>query len=201
MTIPRRHPPPRATSPDTRRDQPRLALLTPAGGQETTRISISRIAEGIDWCLEVCADPERNSGFTAGVSAWSVPEHLEHLLRVDRSVFEWIVAAVGRPNPPERSETPNPIGLHILETGVIPRGKGPAPEGAVPRAAPLGEVVAGLGRVRGLTDGLETKIEAIHDCRATLPHHVLGHFTPNDWLRFLHIHHDHHARIVEDILV
>ena len=53
---------------------------------------------------------------------------------------------------------------------------------------------------RDLAERLISRMGEIDACLHTHPHHVLGHFTPAEWLRFLHLHHRHHDAIIRDIL-
>ncbi len=127
-------------------------------------------------------------------------DHLEHLLFSDRKVLRWVVDALARPNPDARDRSPHEIGVSLLARGSIPRGRGPAPDFTLPTGGAPADVRAGFEALRALTAGLEPRLEELDGCRHTLPHHVLGHFTPPEWLRFLHLHHRHHEAIIRDIL-
>ena len=127
-------------------------------------------------------------------------DHLEHLLFSDRSVLDWILNALARPNPETREESPHEFGVALLARGSIPRGRGPAPDFTLPDGMAPGELQTGFQALRELADGLKPRLAALDTCLHTLPHHVLGHFTPAEWLRFLHLHHRHHEAIINDIL-
>lgn len=134
------------------------------------------------------------------VSAWSVQDHLEHLLLSDRNVLAWVVEALARPNPETRAQVPHEIGVALLARGLIPRGRGPAPDLTLPDGLEPGELRTEFQALRELADGLGPRLTALDTCLHTLRHHVLGHFTPAEWLRFLHLHHRHHDSIIRDIL-
>ncbi len=166
----------------------------------TTRDSLTGVSAGIDRCLERAADVDRLGVSAPEVSAWSVQDHLEHLLLSDRSVLDWVLKALARPNPQTREQFPREIGVSLLAGGSIPRGRGPAPDFTLPTGLVAAGVRTGLEALRTLTAGLEPRTAEVDACRHTLPHHVLGHFTPAEWLRFLHLHHGHHEAIIRDIL-
>lgn len=166
----------------------------------TTRDSLTGVRAGIDRCLERTADPDHLSVSAPQVSAWSVQDHLEHLLFSDRSVLDWVLKAVARPNPETREQFPHEFGVALLADGSIPRGRGPAPDFTLPTGLAAADVRTGLEALRARAGGLEPRMAELDACQHTLPHHVLGHFTPAEWLRFLHLHHRHHDSIIRDIL-
>ena len=166
----------------------------------TTRDSLSGLRTGIARCLERTADTDRLAVSAPAVSAWSVRDHLEHLLLSDRHVLAWMLKTLDQPNPRTRERFPHEIGVGLLARGSIPRGRGPAPEFTLPAGLPTADLRAGFETLRDLTAGLEPQLAELDACLHTLPHHVLGHFTPAEWLRFLHLHHRHHEAIIRDIL-
>ena len=174
--------------------------MNPLSGPYTTQDSLAGIRSGIDRCLELAGDLDRLGASTPDVSSWCVQDHLEHLLFSDRKVLGWVVEALALPNPPAREHFPHEIGVSLLAYGSIPRGRGPAPDFTLPTRGAPADVRAGFEALRALTASLEPRLEELHGCRHTLPHHVLGHFTPAEWLRFLHLHHRHHEAIIRDIL-
>ena len=164
------------------------------------RDSFAGVRAGIDRCLERAADLDRLGASAPEVSAWSVQDHLEHLLFSDRSVLDWVLKALARPNPQTREQFPREIGVSLLARGSIPRGRGPAPDFTLPTGLAAADVRTGFEALRELAAGLEPRMAELDACRHTFPHHVLGHFTPAEWLRFLHLHHRHHESIIHDIL-
>ena len=166
----------------------------------TARDSLTGVRVGIQRCLERAADVDRLAVCAPGVSEWSVQDHLEHLLFSDRKVLDWVVEALAAPNPGMREQFPREIGVALLARGSIPRGRGPAPDFTLPDGLPAADVREGFEALRALAAGLEPQLAELDACRHTLPHQVLGHFTPSEWLRFLRLHHCHHEAIIRDIL-
>ena len=166
----------------------------------TTQDSLAGVRAGVDRCLEQAADLERLGTVAPDVSAWSVRDHLEHLLLADRHVLGWVVDALARPNPAAREHLPHEIGVSLLAYGSIPRGRGPAPEFTRPAGLEPADLQEGFRELRGLAAGLASQPAELDACLHARPHHVLGHFTPAEWLRFLHLHHRHHEAIIRDIL-
>ncbi|MYL07087.1 MAG: hypothetical protein F4012_09830 [Gemmatimonadales bacterium] len=162
--------------------------------------ALAGIRAGIRRCLERAADADRLGVSAPEISAWSVQDHLEHLLFSDRNVLDWVVEALARPNPETREQSPHEIGVALLARGSIPRGRGPAPDFTLPAGLEGADLRAGFEALSGLATDLEPRLAELDACRLTLPHHVLGHFTPAEWLRFLHLHHLHHEAIIRDIL-
>ena len=166
----------------------------------TTRDSLTGVRGSIDRCLELTADPDGLGVCAPAISAWSVRDHVEHLLLSDRKLLGWVVEALATPNPETREDSPNEIGRTLLARGSIPRGRGPAPDFTLPAGLESGDLRAGFVALSGLAADLAPTLAELDACRLTLPHHVLGHFTPAEWLRFLHLHHRHHDAIIADIL-
>lgn len=166
----------------------------------TTQDSLAGVRAGIDRCLEHTANPDVMGVCAPDVSGWSVQNHLEHLLFSDRKVLGWVVEALTLPQPEAREHAPEEIGVSLLEYGSIPRGRGPAPDFALPAGLESADLRGGFDALRGLAADIGSRLAELDACRHTLPHHVLGHFTPAEWLRFLHLHHRHHRAIIADIL-
>ena len=164
------------------------------------RESLAGVRAGIDRCLSRLRDGDSLSRAAPEVSAWSIGEHVEHLLLSDRKVLAWVVEALAAPNPGTREQFPREIGVNLLARGSIPRGRGSAPDFTLPTALPPADIRDGFEALRALAAGFEPQLAELDACRHTLPHHVLGHFTPAEWLRFLHLHHRHHEAIIRDIL-
>ena len=111
-----------------------------------------------------------------------------------------MVDALTRSSPETRADFPQEIGVSLLERGSIPRGRGPAPEFTLPAGMQPADLRTGFQELRAQATHLAARVEELDACLHTLPHHVLGHFTPAEWLRFLHLHHRHHDAIIQDIL-
>ena len=166
----------------------------------TARDSLVGIQEGIDACLARLRDDLESSASAPAVSAWSVRDHIEHLYLSDRKMLDWVTEALALPKPDAREHVPNDIGVTLLARGSIPRGRGPAPDFTLPLGFTPEELARGFGRMRSSADRLLLRTAEIEACRRTKAHHVLGHFTPAEWLRFLHLHHRHHEAIIRDIV-
>ncbi len=132
------------------------------------------------------------------ISGWTVRQHLEHLWRVDSGIVGWVKRVrdetvtsdgVGRTGP----------GTLVMWLGAIPRGKGRAPESTRPVGAELDEIVAGFRTVRSDVEVLGEALDRLAAVKVTRRHPLLGCYTAAQWLRFAHIHHVHHRRIIEEI--
>lgn len=167
---------------------------------ERAAASLAGVRTGIDRCVERLAEPGELERSAPAVSAWSVRNHLEHLYLSDRAVLGWAADALARPNPSEREQSPNEIAVTLLARGAIPRGRGSAPDFTRPTGLSPLLLQAGFTTLRAAADQLAPHTAELDACLHTLPHPALGHFTPAEWLRFLHLHHQHHHTIISDIL-
>ncbi|WP_419942898.1 DinB family protein [Candidatus Palauibacter sp.] len=166
----------------------------------TTQDSLAGIRDGIDRCLAGARDEARLHISAPDVSAWNVRDHLEHLLLSDRKVLDWVTDALARRNPETREDFPREIGVSLLARGSIPRGRGPAPEFTLPAGMEPADLRNGFEELGTQATGLASRVPELDACLRTLPHPVLGPFTPPEWLRFLRLHHRHHDAIIRDIL-
>ena len=157
----------------------------------------------IEAALRLTETPQHCDGRAEGVSAWSVQQHLEHLLLTDTAIADGLARGLvqGLAAEPAAVEgaSPNRWGYVILWSGRIPRGRGRAPDFVVPHEMPLDEVRAGLEAIRSRFDAFGGQLGELRRLQATIAHPVLGEFTAAQWLRFGHIHHLHHNRIIGDI--
>jgi uncharacterized damage-inducible protein DinB len=129
------------------------------------------------------------------ISAWSVGEHLDHLMKVDRSIFDRIEAPVETPLRPLST-----LGRIVLWSGWIPRGKGKAPDMARPQAVPPEQLVERIRAARDLLDRAVATPQRLADPRRIAKHYLLGGMSAAQWLRFLAVHHHHHVKIIRDVL-
>lgn len=163
----------------------------------------ARLLSALERATAYAEEPASFEARVEDVSSWSVGHHLEHLLLADRGIVEGLEAAAAGEDPgPEatRAGRPSLTGWIVLLTGFIPRGRGNAPDSTVPAGADRANVVAGLREVTGSASRLGACLDAIERSRVRVPHPVLGEFTPAQWLRFAGIHHDHHEKIIRDVL-
>lgn len=134
------------------------------------------------------------------VSEWAPAQHLYHIWRANASMLKAAnVLADGRTEaePPELSES----GEQVLREQSIPRGVGKAPD----RLRPPGDlnrqgVRETWTRSRSKLDEVASRADALIDADGGLPHPYWGILTATEWLRAAHVHSDHHASIITDIL-
>jgi hypothetical protein len=88
------------------------------------------------------------------------------------------------------------IGSLIFLTGRIPRGRGKAPNAALPRpdisAAELGQLLDECERMLDRAKRL--------DADTWIRHHGLGVMDRDKTIRFLGMHNRHHLRIISDVM-
>ncbi|HUR83140.1 MAG TPA: DinB family protein [Thermoanaerobaculia bacterium] len=127
------------------------------------------------------------------ISGWSSAEHLDHLLKVAKSVFDRL---------PSDEVLPRGIsftGRCVLACRWIPRGVGKTPERLAGKQCTLEELEARFGRVSTALEALDTAaVDAARN--PNVPHPRFGGLTPSQALRFVTIHNAHHLKIVGDIL-
>jgi hypothetical protein len=139
--------------------------------------------------------PEGKLFASSPLSGWTPSEHLNHLIRVCKSVVELLLD----PAPRTLSRKINLMGRVILHTGRIPRGRAKAPAQFIAERAESAQLLAAL-------DELEVAIARIpiadlpKRTDATVKHPRFGGLTPGQALRFVAIHNDHHLRIIDDML-
>lgn len=161
------------------------------------------VRRSIDACIALAEDARVCKACAPSVSEWSVANHLEHLLLADRWMFGWIESVVGAEASDESADpsgSPSPLGYVVLSTGFIPRGRGRAPDRTCPSDLAVSEILAGFRELRAQVEALEPRLGEVDALALTREHPVLGRFTPARWLRFAHVHHAHHEKIVRDIL-
>jgi len=170
----------------------------PAGPVAWTRRAHASLAQGIARCGAIAEDPGRLARRDPDVSAWSVADHVEHLILAESGLLRWIARTLEGPDDEPAGGGPTRWGRLVLVTGRIPRG-GRAPAPTVPGSGAGGDLSGRLEELGLLADGLAPRIPQIHRSRSTREHPMLGHFTPARWLRFLDVHHRHHEKIIRDI--
>jgi hypothetical protein len=129
-----------------------------------------------------------------------VQQQLEHLLLVDRGILAWLHAVA---KGMMASDGPGSLtwpGRLVIRTGFIPRGKGRAPDRSRPEAMALPALQSGFVEVRAEAEALADLLPTLAADACTRRHPALGYFTPPQWLRFAHVHHRHHRKIIRDIV-
>ncbi|HHP7238777.1 DinB family protein [Longibacter sp.] len=133
------------------------------------------------------------------VSDWSPAQHLYHVLgATGRMLKAATLLANGAVNGDEPSLTA--AGKTILESEIIPRGVGQAPEKTHPPSdLSPDDLETSYARAAGK---METAVRAV-DANAPedrgLEHHAWGVLTAPQWLRAARVHCRHHLKIVEEI--
>ncbi len=165
-----------------------------------TRVSWEGLLDGIDRCRGLVGRPTHMAALAPDVSGWSVAHHVEHLVRVDRAIVDWIGDALANPDRWPAAGRPSRIGRMVLASGWIPRGQGRAPDFTRPEGRGIRELAADLAALETRAERVEGRLEDVRALPCTRRHPVLGEFRASEWLRFLAIHHRHHDRIIRDIL-
>jgi hypothetical protein len=132
------------------------------------------------------------------ISGWTVHQHLEHLWRADTVIVGWL-RDVRDGTAQTDGASPTVAGTIVMWLGAIPRGRGRAPEFTKPVGAETTEIVAGFQTIRDDVEMLGETLNRLAATTITRRHPLLGCYTPAQWLRFAHIHHVHHRRIIEEI--
>lgn len=154
----------------------------------------------LDASIALSREPSKCACQMQNVSAWAVRQHLEHLLLSDTAIVGWLNQVSLGEADSAGPGGPALAGHFVLWFQMIPRGKGRAPDFTMPTNTDLARIQEGLGSMHKAVEGLKEALPALAQSSCTRRHHVLGFFTPAKWLRFAHIHHMHHRKIIDDIL-
>lgn len=163
---------------------------------------IDAIEGNLDHCLDLLeSGPEALHSSHQAVSRWSPAQHLDHIGLVLAANVK-AVRAIRSGDRERLVEGPRPGFLPrvVLLTGRIPRGRASAPETVVPVEAPqLSGIAALLEKLKEQVRELREDIEVIVALAGRIAHPVLGAFSAAQWVRFAHIHVEHHLSIIRDI--
>jgi hypothetical protein len=131
---------------------------------------------------------------TESVSAWSVAEQLDHLIKVESSIYSHLLTRTPAPGP-----RISLVGRFVLAAGWIPRGRSEAPKRL--RGTPAGaeQLKAALDACGETLRRLAAEPDALFSPAAVLPHKMFGALTAGEAVRFAPIHTRHHLKIVADI--
>lgn len=129
-------------------------------------------------------------------SAWTLLQHLEHLVITGRSTPKLILDAL------EGSSTLplNDSGELLFKLGAIPRGKTQAPAFALPKGTSAKKIKQGFVRLKVSMEDFFPQIEQMRNAEGRSEHPALGGLTPLLWFKFLEIHLAHHLSIIDDEL-
>ncbi|HKW14664.1 MAG TPA: DUF1569 domain-containing protein [Candidatus Krumholzibacteria bacterium] len=126
------------------------------------------------------------------VSGWSVGMHVQHCCLA----MIGTCGVLTKSEPPPPPSRPPVIRVVVFTTGRIIRGRGQAPERALPQAdispAELTSLLEEAGRQVAAAGNLEPE--------RWFKHFMFGVLKRDDALKFLRIHNRHHLRIVSDIV-
>jgi hypothetical protein len=128
------------------------------------------------------------------ISAWSLGEQIDHVLKVAATMLGRLAEDGKEPKTPISLD-----GRAVLLLGWIPRGVGKAPEATRGMLVPAAELRAALAQVRELAARLDADDARLTHRRRTVRHPRFGGLTPAQALRFLEIHTRHHLKILRDI--
>ena len=154
----------------------------------------------LDVEIEQASDPAFYEASEPAVSKWSVKDHLEHLSIANGGIVSWIERA--RDGDPELDTggRPSLAGWIVLLVGAVPRGRGKAPERTLPKGTSAEKLAARFHGIRERVEGLEGSLAQLQASRATRNHFALGDLNAAQWLQFAVIHHNHHQKIIRDVL-
>ena len=154
----------------------------------------------IDRSIARAGDEDACAERRESVSRWSVQQQLEHLLLTDRVVLAWLHAVAKGMIASDGLGGPTLRGRVVIGTGFILRGKGRAPDVTRPDGMELPAIRSGLLEAQDQAKALADLLPTLAADSCTRRHPALGYFTPPQWLRFAHVHHRHHGKIIRDIL-
>ena len=170
----------------------------PTAPSSSTRRTYTAICTQLDELRALARQPDLAPVRAEEVSGWSVGEQLEHLLLTDRMILDGFDRLLDG-KVTSAGGGPTAVGRFILMSGYIPRGRGRAPKGVVPGALSPDEIASGFEDVKMRFHELEPRLDEIQASRATYRHPLMGDFNAGQWLKFVKIHHRHHAKIIRDI--
>ena len=130
----------------------------------------------------------------AQVSAWSVSQQLDHIIKVGNATLGAIVAA----KPLEGVPGVNLLGRAVMLLGWFPRGRARAPQRLHGLAVSSKELLEQLDTTRGLVARICDPDFQPADV-PVVRHPIFRGLTPAQTLRFVVVHTRHHLKIVRDI--
>ena len=154
----------------------------------------------LDVEIEQASDSALCDASAPAVSKWSVKDHLEHLSIAHGGIVSWIERARDGDPQLDTGGRPNLLGRIILLVGAVPRGRGKAPERTLPEGASPEELTARVAGIRERVEELEDSLAQLQASRATRSHFAFGGLNAVQWLQFCVIHHNHHQKIIRDVV-
>lgn len=151
-------------------------------------MDLSRLSECLD---QVALRLPEATHCAPAVSAWSIGQHIEHVLRAT-SAFTLVILRNRKPNG---HGIQREIKHQLLEKGQMPRGLAQAPEATLPgKDASREDLAKLLLKTRKRVDQLVSV-----DADAVADHPYLGEMNRDEIIRFMEIHLEHHLRIMDEI--
>ncbi len=132
------------------------------------------------------------------VSAWTVGDHLEHLLRAHLAILQTIEKHIY--SEPEKGKRLNIFGRMVLWFGYFPTGFGNAPNLSTPKGCSKSDLSDFFTEFEATCERLKQKIPALTKSYYAFPHPFFGQMSVKQWLRLIEVHTQHHLRIIESIL-
>ena len=132
------------------------------------------------------------------VSGWSCGQQAGHLALALSGTADSIENLLANPDT-NADGAISVMGVSVLESGVIPRGVGQAPEEINPGDTSREALLAALDDAKTKWAALAGKVDAIESCTGRAPHPT-GMLKASDWVRLMSVHNAHHLKIVRDIL-
>ena len=154
----------------------------------------------LDLEIEQASDPAFYEASAPVVSKWSVKDHLEHLSIAHGGIVTWIERARDGDPKLDTGGRPNVAGRIVLLVGALPRGRGKAPERTLPKGISAEDLEGRFHGIRERVEGLEGSLAQLQTSRATRNHFAFGDLNAVQWLQFMVIHHNHHQKIIRDVL-
>ncbi len=169
-------------------------------GNRWIRNAHNGLMRELDRAIVLSEDPAACARHVDACSRWSVQQHLEHLWLSDRAIVGWLQAVRAGEAESDGSGGPTRSGRLVLWLRMIPRGRGRAPDFAIPTGRSAVDLSRGFRAVRADVDVLAANLAALATDPCTRRHPRLGSLNPVQWMRFAHIHHLHHGKIIEEII-
>jgi hypothetical protein len=132
------------------------------------------------------------------ISQWSVGNQLEHILISNQLILQQILHNSAR--EPESGKRLSWIGRLVLFIGVIPRGRGKAPDFSKPTECSLESLNDQLEKMESHLLTAEQNENVLSQSRYAFPHPIFGMMTVPQWFQLMTLHTRHHLKIIQDII-
>jgi hypothetical protein len=135
---------------------------------------------------------DRHDDTNLSVSRWSAGMHIHHCCLVIIEISNQLKDSV-IPSPPKKWSI---VKTFVFFTGIIPRGRGSAPEKVLPDIHLLSQ------QLHESLDESERIIREVRniDSQMWTNHPVFGILTRDESIEFIRIHNSHHLKIIREIL-